>query len=130
MGRPRVPDGVKRLRGTFRPDRAMTPAAIAQAIAPPAPTHLKGEGRECWQAVTSQWQYSPDLLALLVTGCEQRQLYARALAQVNREGMTITNAAGVVRPHPAAQIARDALKEYRTIMAQLGVRGTTESDNA
>ena len=133
MGRPRVPDGEKRLRGTLRADRAVKAAAVSEPAghAPPPPPHLKGEGRACWVAVTSQFRYTPDLLDLLVTGCEQRTLYSKARAQVEREGLTITNAAGIVRPHPAAQIGRDALKEYRAIMAQLGVRGSnSESDDA
>ena len=132
MGRPRLPDGVKRLRGTLRPDRARQSAPdSAPADGPaPAPAHLKGEGRACWIAVTSQYRYTPDLLDLLETACEQRSLYSKARAQVEKEGLTIENAAGVVRPHPAAQIGRDALKEYRAIMAQLGVRAGLEVEDA
>jgi len=133
MGRPRVSDALKRARGTFRPDRAVkaSSGSEAESVPPPPPSHLKRVGKECWLAVTSQCHYTSDLLGLLVTGCEQRQLYAKALDVVNSEGLTITNAAGVVRPHPAAGIARDALKEYRAIMAQLGIRGgTVEGDDA
>ncbi len=132
MGRPRLSNDVKALRGTSRADRMLKvlPDSSPSEGPPPPRPHLKGEGRQCWIDMTSQYSYTDDLLNLLETGCEQRQLYSQAFAQVEREGLTITNAQGVVRPHPAAATGRDALKEYRTIMAQLGIRGGSEGSNA
>jgi len=132
MGRPRLDDSEKRLRGTLRLDRARKPTAILAGTGgpAPAPSHLTGEGRALWIAVTSQLGYTPDLLDLLEVACEQRSVYSKAQRQVEREGLTITNAAGVVRPHPASTLGRDALKEYRAILAQLGVRGNSEVEDA
>lgn len=130
MGRPRVSEGLKALRGTSRPDRARKATApLGGTGGPaPAPAHLRGEGKALWDAVTAEFQYSADLLNLLAAACEMRDLYSRARRQVELEGLTVTNAAGVMRPHPAAAIGRDALVQCRTLLGQLGVRGSGGDD--
>src|SRR4051812_48448069 len=49
-GRPRKPDEVKILEGTFRPCRDGSPADAAQADGEPGrPKHLKGEALALWK---------------------------------------------------------------------------------
>jgi P27 family predicted phage terminase small subunit len=51
-GRPRQPDELKILRGTFRADRDGDPAeAVPASGAPKPPTHLKGDGLKFWKQV-------------------------------------------------------------------------------
>lgn len=126
VARPRLADTEKALRGTLRRDRMaiVSPGSLREDGPPPAPGHLQREGKALWCNVSGEYRYSPDFLALLTLACEQQDVYAMARDQMQREGLTIMNAAGIVRPHPAYAISRDALKECRTLLSQIGVRAS------
>ena len=89
---------------------------------PPPPRHLSKLTKEVWCQVTSSWDLDPTGLLLLRAGLEQFDLYQKARKELARaDALTVTSDTGVVRAHPAAKIALDALAESRQCFRQLGL---------
>jgi hypothetical protein len=80
--------------------------------APPAPgpgdtLALSPSARELFDDVRKRWELSAPVAALLRLACEA-MTKAEELERITaREGMTIGDAKGAAKPHPAAILARD-----------------------
>lgn len=86
------------------------------------PMGLSKRARGIWMEVTTGWELAGEALPLLRSGLEQMDLYDTAMAQLKREGLTITHPeTGLIRAHPAAKIAQDALSSFRQCFRQLGL---------
>jgi P27 family predicted phage terminase small subunit len=69
------------------------------------PAHISARARKLWRQVTATWDIedaaAEELLRMLVEAVDRRD-QARAL--IDAEGLTITDARGAVRAHPAVAI--------------------------
>jgi hypothetical protein len=78
------------------------------------------ESRQLWQAINRRWALDEAALPLLAAGLECRDRYRAAAAEIARDGPTVGSEGGR-RVHPAHQVARDNLREFRQIMRQLNL---------
>jgi len=83
------------------------------------PSHI-GVARRTWLRnllndhtfTDSEWS-----LAVLAAECYDRAQTCRR--QLSREGLTVTNRFGELRPHPLVAVARDAITLYSRLLRQL-----------
>jgi len=86
------------------------------------PKHLSALAKRVWSEVLKQWDLEPTSLLLLRAGLEQYDLYERARQELAKaKSVTVTSDTGVVRQHPAAKVAGDALSEARQCFRSLGL---------
>lgn len=83
-----------------RPTPASTPA-------PPARLALSPSAQELHDEIASGWNLTPPVRALLRLACEAWTKAEEAESITAREGLTIGDAKGAAKPHPAALLARD-----------------------
>lgn len=103
-----------------RPRRAKpTPVSVVEI--PPAPDHLSAEAAGMWREINDEWVLGPDSLPLLRAALESWDLYQRCRREVMKDGPTVSTGNGMVRQHPAAKVAGDALREFRMCFRQLGL---------
>jgi P27 family predicted phage terminase small subunit len=126
----RLPNEVKRKRGTLRPDRVPQPITTIAALPPamPAsldqpPTHLGPAGTETWQRVVvhcRSWLAESDLGAvqLLAEAMDKR---ADLMARLQSEGWTLYTEKGYAYAHPAAGQLQAVTEEARKWMQSLGL---------
>jgi P27 family predicted phage terminase small subunit len=102
----------------------------ATAEGPPtAPPHLSEEAGAMWRSIVEGWVLGADALPLLRAACEQWDSYQAARAVLAAQGPTVaTGDGGMVRVHPAAAVAKDALREFRMCFRQLGLEPPTAPD--
>ncbi|MEX1258401.1 MAG: P27 family phage terminase small subunit [Gemmatimonadota bacterium] len=95
---------------------------------PPAPpSSLRGEGAELWRSIVDQWVLGPDGLPLLRAACETWDRYREAEVVLREEGPTVLNPdSGLTCIHPAHQVARDNLREFRQLFRQLHLEVPSE----
>ena len=94
---------------------------MAESPAPP-PRHLSKLTKDVWRQVLESWDLDPTGLLLLRGGLEQWDTYQRARKELAKaDALTVTSDTGVVRQHPAAKIALDALGESRQCFRQLAL---------
>lgn len=90
---------------------------------PEPPAHLSAESKGRWTEIVAAVEMEAEGLMLLQAALEQWDEYQRARAQLQRDGPTVTNTdSGVIRQHPAALVARDALKAFRLALKDLGIK--------
>lgn len=74
---------------------------------PPAPAHLPARVKAQWDALApglaARGLLTPENLPLVAAYCGDLAVIADADEVMSREGMTITGADGVTRPHPMAR---------------------------
>ena len=87
------------------------PTTTAAGIA--GPLRLSPEAQELYDQIDSQWTLTPPVRALLRIACEAITKAGDAESITAREGMTIGDAKGAAKPHPAALLSRD----YRSLAA-------------
>lgn len=95
---------------------------------PDPPEGLSEQAKETWQAVVSAWILSAEELLVLQGSLEAWDLYRSARARLEREGAVVTTDGGGAKRHPAALVARDALRDYRAGIRELGVSSEVEVD--
>ena len=77
---------------------------------PPTPRHFSALAKSVWREVLEQWELDPTGLLLLRGGLEQFDVYTTARKELAQAAsVTVTSDTGVVRQHPAAKVALDAL---------------------
>lgn len=82
MPNPRKPDAIKKLQGTFRPDRANPEAPEPEAVRiPSAPKHLAEDERQVWSAFRKFMQPLNVVASVDLYGFEQM---VRWVARMNR----------------------------------------------
>jgi phage terminase small subunit len=88
---------------------------------PPSPPRgLTSSSRRLWVAINAQWLLDAAALPLLQAALESKDRYEAAGREIRRDGPTIETDGGR-KVHPAHQVLRDNLREFRQIMRQLNL---------
>lgn len=89
---------------------------------PDPPDHLSEEAEEMWRAIVEEWVLGPDGLPLLKAAVECFDRYREAADLLREEGPVLRNPdSGHAHAHPAHQVARDNLREFRQCFRQLNL---------
>lgn len=99
----------------------VAPPPLREFKPAPAPAHLTARAKKLWRSIVNEWVLDDGALPLLRAGLEQLDLYDRARAQLDREGLTIETGQGMRRAHPCHKVAQDALASFRQCFRQLGL---------
>jgi len=102
-----------------RPRRSADGGAAPPPPEPPA--DLSPEAADVWRAVVAAWILGPEELLVLRGALESWDLYQDARATLRAEGTTIPSGGGGMKRHPAALVGRDAFRDYRSALGELGV---------
>jgi hypothetical protein len=107
--------------------KAAAAAADAKKTAtlPPAgPLQLSPTAQKLFDDIDNQWQLSPPVRQLLRIAAEAMTKAEHADAIVQAAGMTIADAKGAAKPHPAAVLAHNsrtlAATTLQRVLASLG----------
>lgn len=73
-----------------------------------APEHLSEEMRAWWKRIVRAWRFSPHHLKVLQAACESWDRMVEARALLKKDGLTVTDRFGQLKPHPAFAIERDS----------------------
>lgn len=94
---------------------------------PEPPPGLSEQAAETWRAVLEDWVLSSEELLVLQGALESWDLYREARANLRESGPVSRNSdSGAVKRNPAALVARDALRDYRDGIRQLGLEHLPE----
>jgi P27 family predicted phage terminase small subunit len=85
------------------------------------PRHLSKESKKIWQNITEGWVMEMDGLVLLQVALEAWDRIQAARAEVDRDGLIITDPSGRRRPHPGLQIEKDQKLVLLKAWRQLGL---------
>jgi len=123
-GPPPKPTALKRLEGTYRPDRAVQHEFIPPPGAPDAPDHIEGLALATWQRVVNEMGKCPGLLtrvdfATLEGFCVQYAEAVSSSARVRAKPQIKTPFG--VKTNPAAAEARKAWALARQFANDLGL---------
>lgn len=88
---------------------------------PDPPPGLSDDAAEVWRALLGSWVLGAEERLILRGALEAWDLYQETRAQLRREGSVLVAESGSVKRHPAALVARDAFREYRDAIRQLGL---------
>lgn len=126
----RLPNEVKRRRGTLRADRVPQPITTIAAL-PPAlavsleepPAHLGPAGAETWRRVAKHcvnWLAESDMGAVQMLA-EAMDKRSDLLARLQSEGWVLYTDKGYAYAHPAAGQLQAVTEEVRKWMSSLGL---------
>lgn len=93
---------------------------------PPPPGHLSDEAKQAWTAILAEYVLGPEELLNLSGTLESWDLYRSARVTVQRDGAVVEAASGALKRHPAVLVCRDALRDYRAGIRELGVSTNLE----
>ena len=124
-GRKPLPTELKKLTGTFRPDRANQEEPAGVACLPRCPSHLKGEARKTWNRTgkallairvmtAADWQ----ALSMLCT-CWARHVEAEA--KILELGAVVRGATGGAVVSPWVHISQKAIEQCTKLAVELGL---------
>ena len=89
---------------------------------PEAPGHLSEDSRRTWKELIENFDISdPEGLDILRFGLEARDRATRAREEIDKQGMTVVDKWGQVKPHPLLTAERDARASYLAALKQLGL---------
>lgn len=84
------------------------------------PDHLRTAGRELWTRVCHEYGITDSGgLALLGQACDAVDRASAAREQLQRDGLTVPDARGGIRAHPANAIEQGAWSAVRAALRQL-----------
>ena len=86
-----------------RKEIVVTPSPVT--IPPSGPIALSEEAQRLFDSVNQKWSLTPPVEALLRLVCEAMTKREICDAIVAREGLTVRDAKGAAKEHPAAQLA-------------------------
>lgn len=96
--------------------------ASTASKAPPAPRHLQQVERRLWREITGAFQFDdPASLALLRSALEAHQRARHCRISIDKQGMTIKDRFGQLRPHPLLAAERDARAAFLSAMRALNL---------
>ncbi|MDM7997205.1 MAG: P27 family phage terminase small subunit [Acidobacteriota bacterium] len=75
---------------------------------PRAPATLEGPEKELWKRILQEMEFNTAELSTLQMGLEALGEHRRAMAIIAKEGLVIQSDGGLVRKHPATEIAKNA----------------------
>lgn len=94
---------------------------------PDPPPGLSEQAKATWRAVLDEWFLSAEELLTFQGALEAWDLYREARAELMDEGpVTVNPESGTRKRNPAALVARDALRDYRDGIRQLGLESEVE----
>lgn len=96
-----------------------TPAAKSTAPVPAGPLALSAAAQAVYDEIAGEWQLTPPVRALLRLACEALTKAEAAEAITAAEGLTIGDAKGAAKPHPAALLARDYRAQASTALQRI-----------
>ena len=73
-----------------------------------APRHLSADMTTWWRSLTRRYRFGPQHLRVLACAAEAWDRKETAREMIAAAGLTVTNRAGEIKPHPAVAIERDA----------------------
>jgi P27 family predicted phage terminase small subunit len=88
---------------------------------PQAPAHLQPETREWWATIVSRYECQSHHLKLLQAAAESWDLYQKAKAVLDAEGLTYTDRWGQPTARPEVGIMRDAKLAFVRILRELNL---------
>lgn len=126
MPRPRLPDAVKRLRGTFEASRAMPAVGrvrLAQAIDPPADLDkaAQGEWRLHMQLCLSAGVMSVIDLRAFRSLCEAAALTTRCYREAQKAGPVTSDIKGNMKLSPELLAWKVAASIYTALLREFGL---------
>ena len=84
------------------------------------PDHLSPEARLIWKELTREYGIDDaGGLAILKTGLEAFDRATGARLAIDKEGMTVTDRFGALKPHPLLACERDARSQWLAALKQL-----------
>lgn len=121
------PTAVKRLQGTYRPDRAnpREPSIQALETLPRCPAHLIGEARRTWGTMGRQLINMGILshadLPALEAYCTIYARWKDAQAKLDEFGVVMKGPDGWFKQSPYLAIVDNCLKHMRSFMGEFGI---------
>ena len=89
--------------------------------------HLSAAMRGFYRAIGRKYQLAPHHKKLLMAACEAHDEMTTANDRVRREGQTVVDRHGQVRPHPCVAISRDARTSFARLIRELGLADEAEA---
>ena len=83
------------------------------------PDHLQPQTKEWWQLIAANFELEQYQYAVLQSAAEAWDLYQTARAELAKNGLTFTDAKGMIRARPEAAIARDARTSFLRALREL-----------
>ena len=84
------------------------------------PKTLTSETRRIWREINAGHELRYEQMLVLKTALEQFDLYVRAMAELERDGLSVLTKNGV-KAHPAAGIMKSARDGFLLAWKQLGI---------
>ncbi|MCK4537384.1 MAG: P27 family phage terminase small subunit [Candidatus Krumholzibacteria bacterium] len=85
-----------------------------------APTGLSAGSKGIWKALVKEWVLDRSNLVLLQTALEAYDRMIQAKRQVDKDGITVKSPSGLVRPHPALKIEKEAGSRFLQAFKMIG----------
>ena len=108
----------RKARSTPKATRDTAPNE-ARRIAAAGGVTLSPTAKALYDDVVRQWDLNPPTLALLRLGCEAMSKAEQLEAITAAEGMTIGDAKGSAKAHPASLLARDYRSQAATTLQRI-----------
>ncbi len=129
-GPPPKPTALKKLQGTYRPDRAARNEVTPQLGEPPCPRSLTGEARAEWRRVAPEL-VRLQVLAIVDAGrladyCRAHALAIKAAGKAAQQGEVIETERGPAR-NPWHVIAQEARAQARLLAQEFGLTPSSRS---
>jgi phage terminase small subunit len=97
---------------------------MASNALPAAPKHLSDESRTLWCEIVQTFVLEGYQLRTLRLACEAYDLAQQARELLAKEGLTITDRYGVIKPHPAGHaVSRCAVNQPSLAKCHLALVG-------
>lgn len=100
-----------------RKPKTATPSRAPAAAS--GPMQLSPTAQSLFDEIAGGWDLTPAVRALLRIACEAHTKAEHCEAITAREGMTIGDAKGAAKPHPAALLARDYRAQCATTLQRI-----------
>ena len=85
-----------------------------------APAGLSAASKDIWNSVQAEWVLDCAQQVLLQTALEAYDRMQQAKAQVDGDGITVTTASGLVKPHPSLRTEKEAGSRFLQAWRQIG----------
>lgn len=126
MPNPRKPTKLKKIQGTYRPDRAQANEPQPEQARPTCPQILKGEARREWNRVTGELEEMGMLAridrAALTAYCVQWDLFVKCCHIIEeKEALTFQTESGYSVIIPEISIRNQAQDRMQKIMNEFGM---------
>lgn len=87
---------------------------------PPPPSGLSAAAKKVWKDISAEWVLAADTLILLKTALEAYDRMQQAKRQIDKDGITVTSASGLLRTHPSLRTEKEAGGRFLQAWRQLG----------